>query len=83
MVTTCMKSLDASHLEILTMRNLLHRSYEDIAQKLGINEGTVKSRIARARGKLRDIIAASYPEFPLETQPRDWFEPVRGASRLT
>lgn len=81
-VTGCMKSLDASHREILTLRNLLHQSYEDIARALGTNEGTVKSRIARARGKLRDLIAESYPEFGADTAEGDWFEPARGAGRL-
>ena len=78
-VAVCMKKLDPGHREILTLRNLLHRSYEDIALSLGINEGTVKSRIARARGKLRGLIAEACPEFPTETTAADWFEPVRGA----
>ncbi len=82
MVSTCMQNLEASQLEILTLRNLLHHSYDEIARTLGINEGTVKSRIARARGKLRELIATTYPEFPIDGAPSDWFEPVRGAARL-
>lgn len=81
MVSVCMKKLDVAHRDILTSRNLLHHSYDEIALALGINEGTVKSRIARARGKLREIIAESYPEFSAETTGGDWFEPVRGALR--
>lgn len=47
LVATGMRQLDASHREILVLRNELHRTYEEIARSLGINEGTVKSRIAR------------------------------------
>ena len=52
-VEQCMLGLDHAHREILTLRNHLHHSYEQIAVKLGINVGTVKSRIARARDTLR------------------------------
>lgn len=81
MVSVCMKKLDAGHREILALRNLLHRSYEEIASTLGINEGTVKSRIARARGKLRGLMSDTYPEF-VPSAASDWFEPVRASGRL-
>jgi len=78
MVTACMEKLEPGHREILTLRNLLHHSYDEIAQALGIGEGTVKSRIARARGNLRGLLAENYPEFSAEALGSDWFEPVRG-----
>jgi RNA polymerase sigma-70 factor, ECF subfamily len=81
-VSVCMKGLTHRQREILGLRNLLHRSYEEIASALGTNAGTVKSRIARARGRLREIIADTYPEFPVEGTSSDWFEPVRGSARL-
>lgn len=81
MVAACMDQLEPSQREILTLRNLLHRSYEEIALTLGTNEGTVKSRIARARGSLRGVIARSYPEFPAAAAGSDWFEPARGAAQ--
>lgn len=51
-----MEKLGAKHREILILRNVKNLSYEEIAQILGISVGTVKSRIARARDSLREII---------------------------
>jgi len=73
LIEACMAQLDARHREILTLRNLLNHSYEEIAQELGINVGTVKSRIARARESLRAHLAESCPEFSPEADPSDWF----------
>ena len=78
-----MKNLTPSQQEILSLRTRLHRSYDEIAKALGTNAGTVKSRIARARGRLRELIADAYPEFPIETTSSDWFEASRGAARLS
>lgn len=44
--------LSVEHREIVLLRDIEDMSYEDIAQVLGINLGTVKSRIARARAGL-------------------------------
>jgi len=82
LVDACMEKLDARHREILTLRNLLHRSYEEIAQTLGLNVGTVKSRIARARENLRQLLAEACPEFAPDSAPAEWFEPARNAGRL-
>ncbi len=51
-----MEKLSAKHREILILRNVKNLSYEEIAAILGISVGTVKSRIARARDSLREII---------------------------
>ena len=42
----------------LVLRDIENRSYEQIAQILGMSEGTVKSRISRARSFLRDKLRA-------------------------
>jgi len=42
--------------ECLILRELSGFSYKEIAEILQINEGTVKSRMARARAKLKDIL---------------------------
>jgi RNA polymerase sigma-70 factor, ECF subfamily len=77
LVTVCMDQLPAAHREILSLRNTLNRSYAEIAAMLGIEVGTVKSRIARARGQLRSLMAQTCPEFAEDAAPSDWFEPAR------
>ena len=72
-VDRCMESLDAPHREILNLRNVLHRSYDEIAATLQINVGTVKSRIARARENLHSRLAEAFPEFSSDASPSEWF----------
>ena len=55
-VADAMKELDEDHRLILTLRVVEDMPYEQIAQVLGVKEGTVKSRLARARTKLRRIL---------------------------
>jgi len=73
LVSTCMEKLDRRHREILTLRNVLNQPYEEIARTLGINVGTVKSRIARARENLRELIAEMCPEFEPEERGIAYF----------
>jgi RNA polymerase sigma-70 factor, ECF subfamily len=81
-VESCMEKLEPSHRKILSMRSVLGQSYEEIAEELRINVGTVKSRIARARERLRNKLAEECPEFGRETDPSQWFEPARGESHV-
>lgn len=74
LVTACMEQLPAAQREILALRNRLNRSYDEIATALQIEVGTVKSRIARARGQLRSLMAQACPEFSPDAAPADWFE---------
>lgn len=53
LLSAAMEALEPEHREILTLRVVNDLSYTDIAQILGVKEGTVKSRLARAREKLR------------------------------
>lgn len=52
-LSAAMEALEPEHRQILTLRVVNDMSYADIAEILGVKEGTVKSRLARAREKLR------------------------------
>lgn len=59
-VAECMHSLGDKHKEVLILRNVRNLSYDEIADQLGISVGTVKSRIARARENLRELMGADF-----------------------
>ena len=46
--------LDEEYRVVLVMRELLGYSYNEIAEALDLNLGTVKSRLSRARGALKE-----------------------------
>jgi RNA polymerase sigma-70 factor (ECF subfamily) len=48
---------------VLVLREFEERSYQDIADTLGISIGTVESRLFRARARFRDKLLSLYPEF--------------------
>lgn len=56
--------LDAKTQGILHMRGTQHLQYDEIAARLRINVGTVKSRIARARQKVRIEMGEARPPTP-------------------
>lgn len=52
-LTAAMEALEPEQRQILTLRVVNDLSYAEIADILGVREGTVKSRLSRAREALR------------------------------
>lgn len=50
-------SLPQKYREVLILRDVQHLSIQDTAQTLGITEGSVKTRLLRARLQMRDALA--------------------------
>jgi RNA polymerase sigma factor (sigma-70 family) len=64
MLEAALARLPAEHREILLLREIEEMSYEEIAAVLGLNPGTVKSRIARARAALLDTMQRRLEKLP-------------------
>ena len=56
LIREAMDELPAEFREILTLRHQEDLSYKEIGEILGIPVGTVMSRLARARGKLKEYL---------------------------
>ncbi len=54
-ILQCLNKLPEQHREILILRDIRGFSYEEIAEIIDCSIGTVKSRISRARLKLKEI----------------------------
>lgn len=65
-------SLSPQYREILLLREINGLSYDEISEALGIEPGTVKSRIFRARKKLCDFLLreGNIPEFGASNAPK-------------
>jgi RNA polymerase sigma-70 factor, ECF subfamily len=55
-VQECIGFLDGEHREVLVLRDIQGFSYEEIGDMLKLPEGTVKSRLFRARATLKDCL---------------------------
>ena len=55
-IAACLDQLPEEHRRVLLLREQADMSYADIASALGISEGTVKSRISRARQNLARLL---------------------------
>ena len=60
-VATAIADLPSQSREVLLLYAWADLSYEEISKALGINVGTVRSRLARCRGRLRDAFDAGPP----------------------
>lgn len=52
----CIKALDQGFREVLVLRDMREMPYDEVGQVLGLREGTVKSRLFRARESVRDCV---------------------------
>ena len=55
-VEKAIEKLSDEHKTVIVLRDIKGMSYAEIADIVGVNEGTVKSRISRARDRLREIL---------------------------
>ena len=55
-IRVALNALDEDHRELIVLRDLEGLSYEEIVTITGLPDGTVKSRLHRARAALRDAI---------------------------
>lgn len=56
MVQRCIAALDHGFREVLVLRDMQEMSYEEVGTALGLREGTVKSRLFRARDAVKDCL---------------------------
>jgi hypothetical protein len=63
-----LEALGAEHREIIVLRDIENLSYQEISEITGLAEGTVKSRLFRARVALKEFVTARY-EFDPEELP--------------
>jgi RNA polymerase sigma-70 factor (ECF subfamily) len=59
-VQDCINQLDEGYREVLVLRDILGHSYEEIQQTLKLPDGTVKSRLFRARESVKNCLKKGF-----------------------
>jgi RNA polymerase sigma-70 factor (ECF subfamily) len=67
LVERAIRELPSDQRVVLLLRDIEGLSYEDIAESLGIELGTVRSRLHRARLQIKNKIRCLFPAGVLET----------------
>lgn len=62
---TLLMELAPDHRSVLILSDVHGLSYEEIAEATGTSMGTVKSRLSRARARMRDLLQGERELFPL------------------
>jgi RNA polymerase sigma-70 factor (ECF subfamily) len=58
LVNDAISELSEEHRDVIILRDIEEKSYSEIADILSIEEGTVKSRLSRARASLKKKLSA-------------------------
>jgi RNA polymerase sigma-70 factor (ECF subfamily) len=66
----------------VVLRDLLGYDYAEIASILDIRPGTVRSRIARGRAALREILGNQRPSANVQVDDHEWTRPKLRRARL-
>jgi len=61
-IRNCLKRLPAEFREVMVLRDMHGFSYDEVGDTLGIKEGTVKSRLFRARDGVKDCLRNALAE---------------------
>jgi RNA polymerase sigma factor (sigma-70 family) len=64
LLEAALERLPAQHREIILLREIEGMSYEEIAHVLDLSAGTVKSRLARARASLLELVQGRLEKLP-------------------
>lgn len=68
LIRVAIQKLPIEYREIIILREYEELSYQEIAAVLGCPPGTVMSRLARARAKLREVLSTVLVSSPRETK---------------
>jgi RNA polymerase sigma factor (sigma-70 family) len=77
-VAQALAQLDDAHIDVLLLIAGPGLTYEEVAEALGIPVGTVRSRMSRARQRLRELLGASRHYLDGEPPTEENFVVVRG-----
>lgn len=64
-ISALLMELGEEYRAVLVMSDVQGMSYEEIAAATGVGLGTVKSRLSRARARMRDLLTGQRELFPL------------------
>lgn len=77
-VAHALSQLDDAHLDVLLLVAGPGLSYEEVGEALGIPIGTVRSRLSRARQRLRELLGGSWQYLGEEPPTEENFVVVKG-----
>jgi RNA polymerase sigma-70 factor, ECF subfamily len=70
-IQACIGQLPPDQRSTLVLSDIQGMNYQEVAEVTGVSVGTVKSRLSRARAKLRDILQENRELLPAQYRLRD------------